>query len=111
MIAGKVASVSTRFDDSGISLVFLNKPQRHDCVRSEQQVSQVIAQTPLTGSTPLGPALRNKVLEPYFFEPFRCRNLPKPLLVIIITDGEPDSKEAVRSTLGELKQAMMQVNE
>lgn len=109
VIAGKVAWVATHFDDNGISLVFLNKPQGHDGVRSPDDVSRIVAQTPLSGSTPLGPALRRKVLEPYFFGPARGHTLPKPVLVIIITDGEPDNKQDVYQVLAELKQATTQM--
>ena len=42
----------------------------------------------MTGLTPLGTALDQKVLQPLLLGPARQRQLQKPLLVIAITDGE-----------------------
>ena len=41
------------------------------------------------GMTPLGTNLNQKIIQPFLMGGINNRNLQKPILVIIITDGEP----------------------
>lgn len=46
------------------------------------------AQIKFKGGTPLAGKLQERILEPMLFDPIRRNCLPKPLLIISITDGE-----------------------
>lgn len=46
-------------------------------------------QVQFNGMTPLGTNLNQKVIQPFLMGGIQTRNLSKPILVIIITDGEP----------------------
>ena len=46
-------------------------------------------QVQFNGMTPLGTSLNQKVIQPFLFNGIQQRILQKPILVIVITDGEP----------------------
>jgi len=46
-------------------------------------------QVNFNGMTPLGTNLNQKIIQPFLMGGINNRNLQKPILVIIITDGEP----------------------
>lgn len=54
-------------------------------VSSEEQARDLVDRVDFGDTTPLAGSLRNKILGPLVYS----RNLNKPLLVIIITDGQP----------------------
>lgn len=95
-IISQVVSAAILFDDDGISLRFMNwQPSQYDRsitldkIKSEDQIQSIIRQVPFQGQTPLGSHLSQKVLEPLVLQPARSNALRKPILVIMITDGEP----------------------
>jgi hypothetical protein len=93
-VVSQAAEIATRFDDDGIAVRFLNADLSADGVRTEAEASQLVSRVTFTGPTPLGSMLQRKVLEPMLFAKAAVQ-VAKPLLVIIVTDGEPDSKEEV----------------
>ncbi|KAL4979111.1 hypothetical protein BDW66DRAFT_128630 [Aspergillus desertorum] len=88
-ILGIVATVASTFDEDGISLRFMNNDFMQNNIRSAQDVEQIISNIRFSGMTPLGSALRSKVLDPMIVGPARAGRLQKPVLVITITDGQP----------------------
>ncbi|KAL9033468.1 MAG: hypothetical protein Q9214_007501, partial [Letrouitia sp. 1 TL-2023] len=95
-IISQVVSAAILFDDDGISLRFMNwQPSQYDRsvaldkIKSEDQIQNIVRQVPFQGQTPLGSHLSQKVLEPLVLQPARSNALRKPILVIMITDGEP----------------------
>ncbi|KAL4909103.1 hypothetical protein BDW74DRAFT_145999 [Aspergillus multicolor] len=88
-ILGIVATVASTFDEDGISLRFMNNDFMQNNIRSAQDVEQIISNIRFSGMTPLGSALRTKVLDPIIVGPARAGRLQKPVLVITITDGQP----------------------
>ncbi|KAL8693561.1 MAG: hypothetical protein Q9218_001647 [Villophora microphyllina] len=118
-ILSRVVGVATLFDDDGISIRFLNNwhsdpamdgfdMRRLDGIRNKQMVDHIISKTQYVGLTPLGTELRNKVIDPLILGPARNRQLQKPVLVIIVTDGRPAGesdgvvREAIRYASNEL---------
>jgi vWA found in TerF C terminus len=92
LILERVASVATIFDDDGISLRFMNanyQTQQLENIRSEQQIQQLMSTVQYKGLTPMGTELRRKVVEGIILPKIRARQLTKPHLVIVITDGTP----------------------
>lgn len=49
----------------------------------------ILVQVNFNGMTPLGTSLNQKVIQPFLMGGINNRNLQKPILVIVITDGEP----------------------
>ncbi|KAI9002541.1 hypothetical protein DFJ74DRAFT_639391 [Hyaloraphidium curvatum] len=88
-----IASMVCIYDDDGISIRFMNSPQAFDNVRTQQDVMNVIRQVRFAGMTPLGTNLDRKVLQPMVIQQAQRSNLPKPVLVITITDGTPQGEE------------------
>ena len=56
---------------------------------SKQLTQLKCLQVQFNGMTPLGTNLNQKVIQPFLMGGIQTRNLSKPILVIIITDGEP----------------------
>ncbi|KAF2421562.1 hypothetical protein EJ08DRAFT_653394 [Tothia fuscella] len=92
LILERVASVTTLFDDDGISLRFMNAtypPNLVENIRSEQQIDQLMRNVQFKGLTPMGTELRSKVIDGIVIPKVRSGQYRKPTLVIIITDGQP----------------------
>lgn len=89
LVLSRVAFATGLFDDDGIQVRFMNSQQQGNNIKSQQQVEQMISQTRFSGLTPMGRELDAKVLQPLVLGPARSRQLRKPVLVIIITDGQP----------------------
>lgn len=98
LILTRVVSVGTLFDEDGISVRFMNDQQAPkppfgarelDNIRAEQQIEQIFTKVSFNGLTPLGTQLSAKVLEPLVLGKARRNALEKPILVIVITDGQP----------------------
>ena len=54
---------------------------------------EFIKKAKFNGGTPLGTMLDRKILQPMLLKPARSNSLKKPLLVIVITDGEPQGED------------------
>lgn len=67
-----------------------------------------LAQAKFGGLTPLGTMLDRKILRPFVLGPAKSNALRKPVLVITITDGEPqgESSDAVRSAIKDAKKTL-----
>jgi hypothetical protein len=89
LILGRVADVATVFDDNGINIRFMNSHVEGNGVRDSMSAAAVAQQVQYNGLTPLGSQLDAKVVRPFVAGPVQSRALQKPVLVIVITDGEP----------------------
>ncbi|KAI5790144.1 hypothetical protein EDC01DRAFT_630847 [Geopyxis carbonaria] len=87
-ILSAVAFASGLFDQDGFSIRFLNSDLKFDNVKSEEQTCGLEGVS-FSGVTPFAGALKNKILDPFVYG----KNLRKPLLVIMITDGEPTDND------------------
>ncbi|OBT68484.1 hypothetical protein VE03_02788 [Pseudogymnoascus sp. 23342-1-I1] len=108
LILSKVAFAASLFDADGIEVRFMNSDLQGNNIRNEAEVEQLISRVQFKGLTPMGTQLRNKVLEPLVVQKARSNQLRKPVLVIVITDGQPAGEsstavfDAIRYTAGEL---------
>ena len=110
LILSRVVYTSALFDSDGIQVRFMNDPfpggadSRRailDNVRSQQQVDDIMKQIPFKGLTPIGTQLRQQVIEPLILKRVNDgQGLPKPVLVIIVTDGQPAGED--RNTLSDV---------
>lgn len=89
LIINRVAFAAGLFDDDGIQVRFMNSNEQGNGIKTTQQVEELISRIRFQGLTPMGRELQNKVLAPLVVGPGRSGQLRKPVLVIIITDGQP----------------------
>lgn len=104
------AEIAVCFDADGISARFINSNIKLDNVKSESDISNVIKQPIIkpdgtlekidetkqvlfSGGTMIGTNLKDKIIDPFVLNV----KAKKPLLVIIITDGDPSGED--RNTL------------
>jgi hypothetical protein len=92
LILERVSEVATLFDEDGISIRPMNSRTSADNIRTAADADRFVAAIKFSGMTPLGTQMEQRILEPMLFAPIKRRNLPKPLLVITITDGEPTNE-------------------
>ncbi|KAF8419165.1 hypothetical protein EV426DRAFT_538932 [Tirmania nivea] len=101
----RVAELNATIDEDGLSMRFLNYPRRKehqipwglDSIKGVLRMRAILKTNLWKGGTELGGMLLEKVLEPLVFEKARQNQLNKPILISIITDGEPDSENHGRS--------------
>ena len=104
LVLQRVAFAATLFDDDGIELRFMNQDPPSNMtsgIKTEQQIDQLMQGHKFSGLTPLGTSLRKKVMDALFMPNLRSGRMRKPMLVIVITDGQPagEPKEAVFDTI------------
>ncbi|KAI8918820.1 hypothetical protein BC831DRAFT_482308 [Entophlyctis helioformis] len=104
-IISKTADVAGLFDKDGIQVRFMNSSAKGDGIRSADQVNDLIGKVPFNGGTPLGTEFKAKIVKPLVL---KWTALAKPVLAIIITDGEPTTEphdkfaSVVRDTMASL---------
>lgn len=100
-----ITPICTAWDSDGIDIYFLNKQddsnKRFMNVTTAADVEQIFREVSPLGSTPTGKRL-NEIIDPYLQELVKCKKksrgekLPKPMNIIVITDGAPtDDPESV----------------
>lgn len=109
LVLSRVAFAAALFDDDGIDLRFMNQdppPNMTSGIKSEQQIEQLMSNHRFSGLTPMGTNLRKKVVDDIFLRNLRGGRMRKPLLVIVITDGQPagEPQTAVFDTVREAVQ-------
>ncbi|KAB8291736.1 hypothetical protein EYC80_006532 [Monilinia laxa] len=95
LVLGRAAYAGSLFDADGIEVRFINSDVNGNNIRSEPEVEALVQRVNFKGLTPLGAQLRNKVVEPLIMNKARANALQKPVLVIVITDGQPDNQDEV----------------
>ncbi|KAL2918936.1 hypothetical protein HK105_201770 [Polyrhizophydium stewartii] len=107
-ILSKAAEVMTLFDDDGVQVRFINSLLESDGVATEERASRLIGQVDFCSGTPIGTNFKKKVLDPMVLEPARAGRLQKPVLAIIITDGEPtlEPADTLRRVILDAKNAL-----
>lgn len=94
LILSRVSFATSLFDEDGIQVRFMNSTVQGNNIKGEQQVNQMVQQIKFSGLTPMGRELQNKILGPLVLGPAASGQLRKPVLVIIITDGQPTGESA-----------------
>jgi hypothetical protein len=86
-IVARTADLLTKFDDDGISIRFLNSNVEKDNLTTGVQVEDAFRAVTFSGTTPLGTKLYERIIKPYLNSKYQTP--PKPLMVLVITDGCP----------------------
>lgn len=96
-----ITPICTAWDADGVDIHFLNKEdnKRFMNITTAAAVQQIFRELSPLGSTPTGKRL-NAIINPYLQELAECKKrgaeLPKPMNIIVITDGTPtDDPESV----------------
>ncbi|KAH8149097.1 uncharacterized protein LAJ45_06636 [Morchella importuna] len=85
----RITEISTHFVSDGITIRWFNKLEGVNNVKDINKIPEIVKSNPFRGWTKIGTELRDKVLEPFVLRPARENTLKKPVMVLIITDGEP----------------------
>ncbi|KAF9912501.1 hypothetical protein EC991_010588 [Linnemannia zychae] len=91
-LVSTIAEVAALFDDDGIDIEFLNSERFHRGVKEGQAVRRILNEVEFLGKTRIGEALHDKIHRRFFHEAAANGTkleMQKPVLVFIITDGEP----------------------
>ncbi len=92
-LVNRIAYITTLLvpDDEGVELRFLNRESKSFNKLSAQQVADIMKETKPSGSTEIGTYLKSRILEPLVYGPLsRSERLKRPLLISVITDGQPE---------------------
>jgi len=106
-----VADWATRLEPKGISLRFLNYENdgdgKFDNLTDLEQIKDMCYLVQFDGGTDLGAITERKILKRRLLDAQRV-GLDKPLIVAVITDGEPtdDDPDCFRNTLMKCKTAL-----
>ncbi|KAL2918938.1 hypothetical protein HK105_201772 [Polyrhizophydium stewartii] len=107
-ILSKAAEVMTLFDDDGVQVRFMNSNVIGEGIRSTDHVNELVERVRFSGMTPLGTQFKNKVIDPIVLGPAISGQMAKPVLTIIITDGEPtrEPQETLRRVIVDAKNSL-----
>lgn len=97
----------TLMDPDGIVVRFFNSSVEGNGLSSVKDVDDLFLRVSPSGTTPLGRELENKILNRMVLPVLSSGGLSRPVLVITITDGEPDSKPDVVSAITKCRDAGM----
>lgn len=93
-ITTSISHFATLMDSNGISIDFFNSPTSVDNIDNPNTITKIFTQIQPYNGTPMGPAI-NRVLNRLVLG----KLLTKPLNLIIITDGCPDSNSDVERAI------------
>ncbi|KAK4248287.1 hypothetical protein C7999DRAFT_13811 [Corynascus novoguineensis] len=91
----RICRVTTKLvpDDLGVDLHFINHRQGFADLR-EDEINEQLKTIKPDGGTTIGTNLERKILDPLVYKPLESGGLKRPLLISIITDGEPTGESA-----------------
>ncbi|KAJ3095488.1 hypothetical protein HDU97_006886 [Phlyctochytrium planicorne] len=106
LILERITEVAFQMDDDGVSVRFMNSSIAGDHLKNATEVNSLVDRVTFTGLTPIGTNLHRRVIEPLVFQPLSRGMLKKPVLTVIITDGEPCGEDR-----GRLKRTILEAAE
>jgi hypothetical protein len=86
----RVTKFATILQPEGISLRFLNygNDGDFDGLKEEKDIMSIVKSVNASNGTPLGEKLHKKIVQPMIIDKAIAGCLEKPVIVVIITDGE-----------------------
>ena len=77
-------------------------------VRNEQDVDRLLSSNPPNGATPMGSSMRDKILQPLVVARAQQSQLPKPALIIVLTDGAANDRgqDVIQYVIRQAKDAL-----
>ncbi|KAF8543210.1 hypothetical protein BDD12DRAFT_874832 [Trichophaea hybrida] len=93
-IVQRISRIAQTYNKSGISLRFINFRNDDGYNNlSHGEINSAVSKVSPNGTTQLGTKLLEKVMFPFVIDPARKMELKKPVLISIITDGEPTEED------------------
>ncbi|KAE8327130.1 hypothetical protein BDV39DRAFT_193046 [Aspergillus sergii] len=108
-LAQRITSITTRVvpDNEGIELRFINEETTGQMSKpTMEEINTIMEKIPFNGWTAIGTNLRTKVLQDYVYKHLDAGTLQRPVLVSIITDGQPDGGPNSKETTETLQQVI-----
>ncbi|KAH8819880.1 hypothetical protein F5884DRAFT_892858 [Xylogone sp. PMI_703] len=86
-----IAQIATLLQPEGISLRFLNSQSDQDLnlLTKEDDIRRKMKKVTYYGPTQLGTVLRQKIVQPLIIDKIISRQLKRPIITVVITDGCP----------------------
>lgn len=86
----RIAAIANRLEPEGIKVRFINHRNDHlfDALKCADDVDELTARMPVGGPTRIGQMLRDKIVEPMIMARAREGSLARPVIVVVITDGQ-----------------------
>ncbi|KAF8469942.1 hypothetical protein BDZ91DRAFT_847171 [Kalaharituber pfeilii] len=110
-LIGRIAKITNYLDTDGIDVRFINyhNDSGYNNLAEPADADTIIRSVPFQGSTPLGTKLMEKVVKPMILSKITSGTLKKPVLVCIVTDGEPNDEppDSVKRTILECKSSLI----
>jgi hypothetical protein len=108
-IVAKIAFIATMMDPDGVLVRAFNDPKQGNGLSTVQLVDEWFNGVSPNGGTPSGSALRDNIITPIVKPMVLANELQRPILIITVTDGEPNSspineKLELENVLTETKQ-------
>ena len=110
-ILKKIADVCGKLDSDGFDVCFMNSSKKADNIKSDAQIATLMtSQVKPSGGTPMGSQLLDKLVQPYLdslHSMLPGKKPKKPLLVITITDGAPNSEPDVYNAIARASEKLV----
>jgi Mg-chelatase subunit ChlD len=89
-VVGRIARIARACNQDGISIRVMNcnNDGNFNGIMTEHEAQTNLDSVGLSGGTPLGTVLLNKVINPMILEKAKTGELKRPVLVFVVTDGE-----------------------
>ncbi|KAI1207624.1 uncharacterized protein F4807DRAFT_172619 [Annulohypoxylon truncatum] len=110
-LVGRIAAICTKIvpDELGVHLRFINSEPPHTNDLSADSIKDIMAQVKPSGYTEIGTRLRERILNPLLYSQYNdeVKNMRRPILISIITDGVPYGGRASQEKLNTLQDEIM----
>ncbi|KAI1088292.1 hypothetical protein F5B19DRAFT_431007 [Rostrohypoxylon terebratum] len=114
-LVGRIAAICTKIvpDDLGVHLRFINSEPSHSNDLDTDSIKSTMAQVKPAGYTEIGTRLRERILDPLLYSQYNdeVKNMKRPILISIITDGVPYGGRGSAENLNTLQDEIIKCQE
>lgn len=104
-----MVDIGCKFDTDGVEIHFMNQTELDQNLTDSSKVNSILDKLKISGGTPTDKVL-DKVLSKYFTEYESKEGNIKPLTLIILTDGCPNSKQWLEDVIVKYSQKLKDMN-
>jgi hypothetical protein len=103
IVVETIGFFSTLMDTDGIVVRFFNSNEEGNGIINSSDVSSLFDKVKPCGNTPMGEKLKSKIFDQIIKPIMNSQEISKPILIITITDGIPNSQTILINTICEIK--------
>ena len=110
-LVARITHITTQLvpDDEGIELRFINKKVEPRMSKPDlETIDRIMKDTRFDGWTEIGTNLKRKILQDIVYAPAKSNTLRRPVLISIITDGDPRGPDNTPEKRDTLKAAILE---